>query len=188
MQRSKMWLHVISAAALLAMTSVSFAHSTVSYGRITAVNAATEGNANAQVAGALVGGTVGLASGSGRSSSNRALRAVGGGFAGQQLTRMATNSQVFEYTILMNNNRTITMVIDQAGKRVGDCVSVEQGAFNNLRLAADSRCTGRAQATVPRNDARNADACDEAKQGLLTATTDAAFDQAERRVRLLCGN
>ena len=148
MQRSKMWLHVISAAALLAMTSVSSAHSTVSYGRITAVNAATEGNANAQVAGALVGGTVGLASGSGRSSSNRALRAVGGGFAGQQLTRMATNSQVFEYTILMNNNRTITMVIDQAGKRVGDCVSVEQGAFNNLRLAADSRCTGRAQATV----------------------------------------
>lgn len=188
MQRSKMWLQVVSAAALLSVAGVASAQSTVSYGRITAVQAVTESNSNAQVAGALVGGTLGLASGSGQSGSNRALRAVGGGFAGQQLTRMATNQQVFEYTILMNNNTSIRMVIDQAGKRVGDCVSVEQGAFNNLRLAADSRCTGRAQAPVARNDAHNANACDEAKQGLLTATTDAAFDQAERRVRLLCGN
>lgn len=187
MQRSKIWLQVVSAAALLAMAGVSSAQSTVSYGRITAIQAVTEGNTNAQVVGGLVGGTVGLASGSGQSGSNRALRAVGGGFAGQQLTRMATNQQVFEYSILMNNNTSIRMTIDQAGKRVGDCVSVEQGAFNNLRLAADSRCTGRAQAPVARNDARNANACDEAKQGLLTATTDAAFDQAERRVRLLCG-
>ncbi|MGL6040042.1 MAG: hypothetical protein ACRC01_02440 [Deefgea sp.] len=187
MQISKLALQVLAATSLMSIAGVSLAQSTVSYGRITAINAVTEGNTNAQVAGALVGGTIGLASGSGRSSSNRALRAVGGGVAGQQLTRMATNSQVFEYTILMNNNSTITMVIDQAGKRVGDCVSVEQGAFNNLRLAADSRCTGRAQAPVARNDAKNANSCDEAKQGLLTATTDAAFDQAERRVRLLCG-
>lgn len=187
MQRSKMCFNVISAAALLSIASLASAQSTVSYGRITAVESVTEGNTNAQVAGALVGGTIGMASGSGRSGSNRALRTVGGGVAGQQLTRMATNSQAFAYTILMNNNTTIRMVIDQGGKRVGDCVSVEQGAFNNLRLAADSRCTGRAQAPVPRSDARNANACDEAKQGLLAATTDAAFDQAERRVRLLCG-
>nr|WP_314898744.1 hypothetical protein [uncultured Deefgea sp.] len=187
MQFSKSALRALVAASLLSVAGVAAAQSTVSYGRITAISAVTEANTNAQVAGAVVGGTIGLASGSGRSSSNRALRAVGGGVAGQQLTRMATNSQAFQYTILMNNNQTITMVIDQAGKRVGDCVSVEQGAFNNLRLAADSRCTGRAQAPVARKDQQNANACDEAKQGLLTATTDAAFDQAERRVRLLCG-
>jgi len=30
-------------------------------------------------------------------------------------------------------------VTEKAGLRVGDCVSVERGSFNNIRLAADDR-------------------------------------------------
>jgi hypothetical protein len=33
-----------------------------------------------------------------------------------------------------------------------------------------------------------ADACEQAKQQLLNAATDADFDRAERRMRLLCGD
>ena len=77
------------------------------------------------------------------------------------------------------------MVSDQAGKRVGDCVAVERGAFNNLRLVADSNCNPPTKPT--QTDVNAANACIQAKEQLLAAETDDAFDRAERRVRLLCG-
>ena len=79
--------------------------------------------------------------GSGQSGSNRALRTVVGAAAGRSVGNMASRSQAFEYTVLIGGSNTIRIVSDQAGKRVGDCVSVEQGQFDNIRLVADSRCS-----------------------------------------------
>jgi outer membrane lipoprotein SlyB len=182
--RSTTWLQVLTAAALVSFSGLSLAQSTVSYGRITAVQATTVSNAQAQTAGALVGGTIGLATSSGRSSSNRALRTIGGGVAGQQVTRLASNQQAFEYTILLGGTNTITMVTDQSGLRVGDCVSVERGSFNNLRLVDDARCAPNTRPATA--DVREADACLSAKNALFEAQTEEAFNVAERRVRLLC--
>ena len=192
----------LCAAAALAATGSAWAQSSVSYGRITAVNMVTEASTRAQTGGALVGGTLGLVSGSGQSGSNRALRGIAGGVAGQQIGRVASQRQAFEYTILLGGTQTITMVSDQAGKRVGDCVAVERGAFNNLRLVADSKCNpaparaasapapakaAPAPAKPTQADVGAATACVQAKEQLLAAETDEAFDRAERRVRLLCG-
>jgi hypothetical protein len=108
---------------------------------------------------------------------------------------MATQRQTFEYTILIDGTSTITMVTDEAGLRVGDCVAVERGAFNNLRLVDDARCAPRptqAKGSPPPAPKvspaaqREADACVQAKERLLEAETDDAFDRAYRRVRLLC--
>jgi hypothetical protein len=109
---------------------------------------------------------------------------VGGAFAGQQIARVASRSQAFEYTILLDGTSTITMVTDEAGLRVGDCVSVERGAFNNLRLAADAQCAPGAKPTTVA--VKEANACVTAKDALLNAETEEAFDRAERTVRLLC--
>ena len=186
-------------ALLLAVCGAALAQSTVSYGRITAVNRVDVANTSAQTGGALVGGSIGLISGRNQSGSNQALRTGAGAFAGQRIARSASGTQAFQYTILQNG-RTITMITDEAGLRVGDCVSVEQGAFNNLRLAADSRCAApprppAAQPTAPAAPApappaavREANACVSAKDALLAAETDEAFDRAERRVRLLCAD
>ncbi|MGL4809089.1 MAG: hypothetical protein ACRC4O_10140, partial [Giesbergeria sp.] len=102
----------------------------------------------------------------------------------------------------------VRIVSDQAGKRVGDCVSIEQGQFANIRLVADSRCnpppaprpaapaatpapapaaTSASAPAANAADVRAATACDQAKQQVLDATTDDAFNLAERRMRLLCG-
>lgn len=184
--RNTTWLQVFTAAALVTLSGLSLAQSTISYGRITAVRATTVSNSQAQTAGAVVGGTIGLASGSGQSSSNRALRTVGGGLAGRQVARMASNDQAYEFTILVGGSRTISMITDQSGFRVGDCVSVEQGTFNNLRMAAEAKCAVNAQ---PSNeDLRASDACLSAKEALFEAQTDEAFNIAERRVRLLCNH
>ena len=105
----------------------------VNYGKITAVKPVTVENPQAQGAGALVGGTIGLISGRHRSGSNQALRGVAGGVAGQQIAKHASSKQTFEYTILVGGKTTTTVVTDEAGMRIGDCVALEQGAYVNLR-------------------------------------------------------
>lgn len=195
------WLGGMGIAVLVLGTGSAWGQTSVSYGRITSVRAVTEDSARARTGGAIVGGTIGATAGSGRSTGNRVLGGVGGAVAGQQVGRLATQRQAFEYTILLGGTQSITMVTDQVGKRVGDCVAVERGAFNNLRLVADSKCASRPapQAQAPAAPAPSApqqptqaeidaaNACIQAKEQLLAAETDDVFDRAERRVRLLCG-
>ena len=186
------------ACAVVALTlgaQVAQAQSRVQYGRITNVTATTVTDSTARNVGTVVGGTVGLVSGSGQSGSNRALRTVGGGAAGRGIGNVASRQQAFEYTVLIAGTSTVRIISDQAGKRVGDCVAVEQGQFANIRLVPDSRCAppprpAAAPAPAPAPvaaDIEAATACEQAKQQVLDATTDEAFSLAERRMRLLCG-
>ena len=177
---------VAVASMLLAMWGSAMAQTTVGYGRITAVNRVNVADTTAQNRGAVVGGTIGLVSGRNQSNSNQALRTGAGAFAGNRIAQANTGGQAFEYTILQGG-RTVTVLTDEGGLRVGDCVSVERGNFNNLRLVDDARCAPRAAA--PTSAAvKEANACVAAKEGLLKAETDEAFDRAERRVRLLCAD
>jgi outer membrane lipoprotein SlyB len=186
------------AAAVLALTLIpapADAQSRVQYGRITSVVPTTVTNTSAQTVGTLVGGGVGLVSGSGQSGSNRALRTLGGAAAGRGVTNLATRSQAFEYTVLVDGTTTTRIVSDQAGKRIGDCVAVEQGQFNNIRLVPDARCNpaprpaapAPAPTPAPAAEVEAANACEQAKLQVLGADTDEAFALAERRMRLLCG-
>jgi outer membrane lipoprotein SlyB len=159
--------------------------SRIDYGRITAVERVTVRNQDAQVAGALVGGLLGVASGSGQSTSNRALRGIAGATAGGLVGDAAGSSMAFEYTVLLGGTNTIRLVTEKPGLRIGDCVSLERGRFNNIRLAEDARCEI-AAAEVPRADLAEADACAVATQQVLDATTDEDFERAERRMRILC--
>jgi len=184
------WTALVS-VVLLGSTLVAadaFARSQVSYGRITNVRQVDIQNQGAQTAGTLVGGALGVASGSGQSRSNRALRGLGGAAVGGRVAGAAGSSTGFEYTVLIGGTNTIRITTEQAGLRVGDCVSVERGQFNNIRLVPEERCTAAATAATPADDQATADACDAAKQQLLDANTDAEFDRAERRMRLLCGD
>jgi len=186
----------LASVVLLGSTLVAadaFARSQVSYGRITNVRQVNIQNQGAQTAGTLVGGALGVASGSGQSRSNRALRGVGGAAVGSRVAGAAGSSTGFEYTVLIDGTNTIRITTEQAGLRVGDCVSVERGQFNNIRLVSDDRCNAPTArpASAPAGAAEDvaaADACDAAKQQLLDASTDADFDRAERRMRLLCGD
>jgi len=180
--RFGLYVHALLGCALA--TNAAIAQTSVNYGKVTAVKPVAVENAQAQGVGALVGGTIGLISGRGQSGSNKALRAVVGGVAGQQLAKHASSKQAFEYTILMGGKSTITVITDEAGMRVGDCVAVERGSYVNLRLADDRQCTPRAKPTSTAT--RDAAACSAAKDEVLKAKDDDGFDRAERKVRLLC--
>lgn len=189
---------IVSAVASVALFS-SFAAEAqvrVQYGRITNVQATTVTDSSSRAVGTLVGGGIGLATGSGQSGSNRALRGLGGAAAGRAVGNMAGSSQAFEYTVLVDGTQTVRIVSDQAGKRIGDCVAVEQGQFANIRLVPDSRCAPRPQAAPAKAapppppaaaDTQQATACEQAKAQVLAAKTDDEFNTAERRMRLLCG-
>jgi outer membrane lipoprotein SlyB len=193
-----------AAAALagLLLPGLADAQSRVQYGRITNAVAVTETSSSAANVGTIIGGGLGLVSGSGQSGSNRALRGIGGAAAGRGVGNLASRSQAFEYTVLVGGTQTVRVVSDQAGKRIGDCVAVETGQFSNIRLVADARCNPppaprpapaapaaapRPPAPAPAADVRAASACDQAKTQVLSAETDEAFAIAERRMRLLCG-
>jgi outer membrane lipoprotein SlyB len=198
------WQVLASVAALstafFALEAV--AATSVAYGRITAVRQVNIDNPGAQTAGTLVGGALGVASGSGQSRSNRALRGIGGAAVGGRVAGAASGTTGFEYTVLIGN-QTTRITTEQSGLRVGDCVSVERGQWNNIRLVSDERCNApaarpaaapaaaapaaRAPAPAP-EDVAAANACEQAKQQLLDAQSDADFDRAERRMRLLCGD
>jgi outer membrane lipoprotein SlyB len=163
----------------------AYAQSSVTFGRITHVRQVQVENQGSRAAGTLVGGALGVASGSGQSSSNRALRGLGGAAVGSRAAGAMSRSTAFEYTVLVDGTSTIRMVTDTAGLRVGDCVAVERGSFNNLRMAPEERCETRG-GTVPDAARAESDACIAAKQQLIDAATDEDFDRAERRMRLLC--
>ncbi len=193
---------ILIACAVASAAALSFdvgAQVRVQYGRITNVQATTVTDSTSRAVGTIVGGGIGLATGSGQSGSNRALRGVGGAAAGRAVGNMAGSSQAFEYTVLVDGTQTIRIVSDQAGKRIGDCVAVEQGSFANIRLVPESRCAPRAQPAQPAPakaapppaatpaDTQQANACEQAKAQVLAAKTDEEFNVAERRMRLLCG-
>ncbi len=166
-------------------TGEAFAQSTsVNYGRITEVRQVDLRDQSAANRGALIGGMAGVATGSGQSSSNRALRGVGGAAVGRSVGRAAGSTTGFEYTVLMGT-QTTRIVTENAGLRVGDCVSLERGSFNNIRLAPDERCDKPAR-TVPGDARADANACVAAKDQVMKANTDAEFERAERRMRLVC--
>ena len=139
----------LSAVAAAAALAAGCAHQstqppppTVSYGQVTAVRLVMVDNQRAQAAGAITGGIIGIAAGSGNT---RASAGAGGALAGQQIGRVASRRQAFEYTILLGGTTTTTMITDEGGFRIGDCVAVERGKFNNMRLADDARCAPGAQ-------------------------------------------
>jgi outer membrane lipoprotein SlyB len=187
---------VISAVVLLASLGVLGAQTRVDHGRITAVSLVRQQNTDAQAGGAMLGGMIGLASASGRSGGTAVARGIGGALAGQQIGRVASERQKFQYTILIDDKSTTTVVTDEAGLRVGDCVAVERGRFNNLRLVDDSRCAPPPSATnggtpAPKgtaDDVRQADACIQAKDRLFEANSDEDFERAYRMVRLICSD
>ena len=183
------------AALLGALLFGGVAHAqSVEHGRITNVRVVDIQNQGARNTGALVGGALGVASGSGQSRSNRALRGVGGAVVGNRLAGAAGSTTGFEYTVLLGGRTTTQIVTEQAGMRVGDCVAIERGRYNNIRLVDDARCNPPANASAPARAPApasvpvEATACDAAKDQLVNATTDAEFDRAERRMRLLCGD
>ena len=144
--------------------------------------------------GAAVGGVVGLAATSSNRSTSRRVRntAIGAG-TGALIARGAQgNLDGMQYTIETGPGSQIVVVTDQTQVRIGDCVNVEQasGGTANVRRVADSLCEAAFSNSVDEDlhtyMQYEADMCQNAKERLMKAETDEAFEVAMRRVNFLC--
>ena len=144
--------------------------------------------------GAVVGGVAGLATTSRNRSTSRRIRntAIGAG-TGALIARGAEgNLDGMQYTIETGPGSQIVVVTDQTQVRIGDCVTVEQAGTGtaNVRRVSDALCEA-AFSTGIDEDLNaymqyEADMCLNAKERLMEAETDEAFEVAMRRVKFLC--
>ena len=145
--------------------------------------------------GAAIGGVVGLATTSRNRSTSRRIRntAIGAG-TGALIARGAQgNLDGMQYTIEVGPGSQIIVITDQTQVRVGDCVNVEQAGSGtaNVRRVSEARCEA-VFAGDPMDDelqaymTQEADMCLQAKERLMEAETDEAFETAMRRVKFLC--
>lgn len=140
-------------------------------------------------AGALIGGTIGLAaSGGGR---NTARNAILGAAVGGAATAAAEGPRTgTAYSVDMLNGSTIRIISDQSEIRVGDCVAIERaGQTSNIRREPAAYCAGgnqqALQSVQPEAEAA-ASRCEAAKEELVNAATPDAVDTATRKINLLC--
>ena len=143
--------------------------------------------------GALVGGALGLLSGSGKSSSKKARNTILGAGAGGALASVAQGSRDgMAYTILTNDGNAIRVITDQRGIIKGDCVIVEEsGSTTNLRRMAPTACdaaSAKAREELQGSFQMEATECHNAKQQLVEATTAEQVDLARRKMEILCSD
>lgn len=150
--------------------------------------------------GAVVGGVVGAAATSGnQSSTRRARNTILGAFAGAAITRGAEgNLNGMRFTVETGPGARTTVVTDQTEIRVGDCVNIEQAGTGNtnVRRVSQSLCAALFSGTLKEESDEyeeiqeymmvQADRCVEAKERMMAAETDEAFEVAMRRVQFFC--
>ena len=142
--------------------------------------------------GAVVGGLIGAVRGRGRSSGSQARSAAAGAAIGGVTTRILEGSnEAVEYTVRLLSGRTVRVITESTGTRMGDCVSVEQGRQTNIRRVSSVHCPSPDARPAPAPEptpahADEATACDQAKQTLLDAADAEAMELAITRIRILC--
>jgi len=164
----------------------------IQYGMVTGARE-VDLKSGAVPAGAVVGGALGLASASGKSSGKKARNAIIGTMAGAAIAGGAQGSQKgMLYEVDVGPTGVMQVVTDQREIRPGDCVSVEKsGDTANVRRVSMAYCDRGNQAAVKAVEPearKDAEECAAAKQQLVDATSTAAADLAARKITLLCND
>lgn len=141
-------------------------------------------------AGAIIGGLIGLASGSGRSGSSKAKRAVGGAVVGGVIGNQVDRSRrQWVYTIRFPAGDEMQFVLDDDSLRTGDCAAVREGRQSTSVQYSSAYFCNRSEServVEPNSDSESGELCAESKRQLLAAQTSEETELAERKVRLLC--
>jgi hypothetical protein len=161
----------------------------VAYGTITGVGQQERDTSGGKTGGALLGGVAGLYSGKGKSTSNKALRTLGGAAVGSAAGGAVARGTEMVYTVSLVGGGTVRIVMDSGNFRSGDCVAVERGgASANMRRVSEEFCVH--NASVPQQykaeHQKEAGECAQAKQQLLDAQTEDAIKAAQMKMNILC--
>ena len=188
MLRKITYVGLLTGSMLLAGNAQATELSAVAYGTISAVSQQKKDTSGGKTGGAIVGGLLGLASSSGRSTGTKILRSGVGAAAGGAVGGAMASGTNMAYTVDLVGGGTVRVVMDSGNYRKGDCVSVERGSTNNMRRVSDEFCVHNKQ--VPeeykKEHVKEANECAQAKQELLAAKDEAAVNTAHMKMNILC--
>ena len=179
---------LLTGSILLAGNAQATQLSAVAYGTISAVSKQEKDTSGGKTGGAIVGGLLGLATGRGKSKSNKALRGIGGAAAGGAVGGAMASGTEMAYTVDLVGGGTVRVVMDSGNFHQGDCVSVERGSTNNMRRVSSEFCIHNKE--VPEQykaeQIKEANECAQAKEELLAATDEAGVKTAHMKMNILC--
>ena len=154
---------------------------TINYGVVTSVGMVEKESSHA--GGALAGGMIGALIGPRR---HRGLRMVAGAAAGAAVQGAATSGVLQQYAVALVGGGTSIVSTEQTDLRPGDCVSIEQGQYANIRRVGTIHCDGAGPDSPPEHHVTVANSCDTVKSELTRAETDEQIEIAMKKVRILC--
>ncbi len=161
------------------VTSVYAQSVTIQYGTVESVQTISKDARHA--GGALAGGVIGAMIGPRR---HRGFRVLAGAGIGAAVQGSATSGTQQQYTVSLVSGGTTIINTEQQDIRTGDCVSIEQGSYSNIRRISSVHCETKTQ-TAQHHNSSSAN-CEKAKHELTNAETDEAVTMAAKKVRILC--
>ncbi len=168
-------LSFCSASAALAASAIS-----INYGVVKSVHTVKQEGKHA--GGAMVGGVMGALIGPRR---HRGIRILAGAGIGAAVQGSATKGTLQQYSVDLVSGGTTIISTEQLEIRIGDCVSVEQGAQANIRRVSNYHCEFKTS-SPPAHHISAASNCEKSKNELANAQTDDAITNAAKKVRILC--
>jgi outer membrane lipoprotein SlyB len=147
---------------------------------------------NSAAKGALIGGAIGLAAGSGKSGKDKRKRTAIGAGAGAAVGSRKKADEGVEYTVKTAEGVLIKIVSDQTQIQRGDCVAVEEsGGKANIRRMSQTACEPESKSlmqdpAMQEEMQEEAAECTAAKKELVAAETDEQVDRALRKMSILC--
>ena len=176
----KINLLIIGAAmTYFSITSLYAQSVTIHYGTVEHVQTISKDAKHA--GGALAGGVIGAMIGPRR---HRGIRALAGAGIGAAVEGAATSGTQQQYTVSLISGGTTIINTEQQDIRTGDCVSIEQGSYSNIRRISSVHCETETQTAQHHKSASGN--CEKAKNELTNAETDEATTMAAKKVRILC--
>ncbi len=147
---------------------------------------------NSAAKGALIGGAIGLAFGSGKNRKSSTKRAAIGTAAGAIAGSAKPNPTGMQYRVRTGDGTIIDVVTDQREIRMGDCVAVEEsGGLANIRRMPHSACQPASQAVlkdpeIQQEMQEEAAECLAAKEQVLAAETEPEVTVAVAKMSIFC--
>ncbi len=147
---------------------------------------------NSVAKGALIGGALGLALGSGKNRKSSRKRAAIGTAAGAIAGSAKPNRTGMQYRVRTGDGTIIDVVTDQREIRMGDCVAVEEsGGRANIRRMPQTSCQPESKAVledpaIKQEMQEEAAECLEAKKRVLVAETETEINVAVRKMSIFC--
>ncbi len=171
---------ILGAAMTWLLSTSLYAESiTIQYG--TVESAQTIAKDAKHAGGAVAGGVLGALIGPRR---HRGIRVLAGAGIGAAVQGSATSGKQQQYTVDLLSGGTTIITTEQQDIRTGDCVSIEQGKYSNIRRISSVHCEVKTQ--VPQHHKSASSDCEKAKHELSNADTDDAVTLAGKKVRILC--